>query len=81
MLDGRESVQHGHDLFSKDLNKLKRSPSGLSGKKSARGAMSTLSKKKENANKKAALELYRKIDDTFLDKKPKDPHKVIDKKT
>ena len=81
MLDGKESIQH--DLYSKlETKALKRSPSGLSlGKRSGRGPTSVLSGKHQTKNKQKAIELYKKIDDTFLDKSKKDAHKVIDKKT
>jgi hypothetical protein len=72
MLDARESIQH--DLYSKlDIEKaaLKRSPSGFSlGKKSARsgkGQGTMMSGRRALENRNTAIEMYKKIDETFFD--------------
>ena len=69
MLDGRESAQQD---ISSNNQLLKRSPSGFSNGKSI-GKKTTGQKSvpgtKKLDDRQQALEIYKKIDDTFLEKK------------
>ena len=72
MYNANESVQH--EMISKDNNRLGKSASAmmLSDKKSTKQVIEK-SKKKQDA-----LDIYKKIDDTFIDKQPADAHKIIE---
>ena len=71
MYNANESVQH--EMISKN-DRLGKSASAmmLSDKKSTKQGIEK-SKKKQDA-----LDIYKKIDDTFIDKQPADAHKIIE---
>lgn len=70
---GGNGSANGEDIYSApDFQEVKRDD--------AKRPVSSLSNVTHRLMKKQ-VEIYSRVDESFLDKKPKDPYKFIDKKT